>query len=350
MRAWDEERDFRELVARRPRDRRAARRGRARRRLRPRGHRPSRRHRLRAPRRARAQGGARACLTPPFTSAAARSASCTRSTTTACCSSRATASRRSTSSCRPRSPTRAACSPGSPAFWFARTQRPRARTTCSRCATDGRSTECRRLEMLPIECVVRGYLAGSGWKDYLATGAVCGHALPAGLRESEQLPEPIFTPATKAQTGPRREHRPRRGRRARRRGALRRGRADRRSSSTASSRSTRAARGIILADTKLEFGVDDDGPARARRRGVHARLVALLAGRRVRARRRAAVVRQAVRARLLRDARLGQDRTPGPSCPDDVVAGTRGRYVEAFERLTGIALRRVPRRPEVVLG
>src|SRR3984893_3356428 len=66
---------------------------------------------------------------------------------------------------------------------------------------DGRSMECRRLEMLPIECVVRGYLAGSGWKDYQASGEVCGHRLPEGLRESDQLPEPIFTPATKAQEG-----------------------------------------------------------------------------------------------------------------------------------------------------
>ena len=60
---------------------------------------------------------------------------------------------------------------------------------------------CRRLEMLPIECVVRGYLAGSGWKDYRETGAVCGHVLPAGLAESARLPEPIFTPATKASEG-----------------------------------------------------------------------------------------------------------------------------------------------------
>ena len=66
---------------------------------------------------------------------------------------------------------------------------------------DGRSMECRRLEMLPIECVVRGYLAGSGWKDYRASGEVCGHRLPEGLRESDKLPQPIFTPATKAQTG-----------------------------------------------------------------------------------------------------------------------------------------------------
>src|ERR687884_699274 len=85
-------------------------------------------------------------------------------------------------------------------FWFART-----REICPNhllaLRPDGRSTECRRLEMLPIECVVRGYLSGSGWKDYLRTGSVCGHALPDDLRESERLPEPIFTPATKAQTG-----------------------------------------------------------------------------------------------------------------------------------------------------
>src|ERR1700758_477036 len=85
-------------------------------------------------------------------------------------------------------------------FWFART-----RDICANhlhaLHEDGRSTECRRLEMLPIECVVRGYLSGSGWKDYRASSAVCGHVLPAGLTESAQLPEPIFTPATKATTG-----------------------------------------------------------------------------------------------------------------------------------------------------
>src|SRR5213593_4677299 len=89
---------------------------------------------------------------------------------------------------------------GLAAFWLART-----RHLCPNhllaVREDGRSTECRRLEMLPIECVVRGYLSGSGWKDYLTTGQVCGHALPAGLAESERLPEPIFTPATKATTG-----------------------------------------------------------------------------------------------------------------------------------------------------
>src|SRR5437667_7761082 len=85
-------------------------------------------------------------------------------------------------------------------FWFARTRELVANHLLG-LRDDGRSTECRRLEMLPIECVVRGYITGSGWKDYLATGSVSGHALPEGLRESEKLPEAIFTPSTKAQSG-----------------------------------------------------------------------------------------------------------------------------------------------------
>ncbi|MER3426455.1 MAG: hypothetical protein C4299_04810 [Thermoleophilia bacterium] len=89
---------------------------------------------------------------------------------------------------------------GLSAFWFART-----RHICDNhllsLRPDGRSMECRRLDMLPLECVVRGYLAGSGWKDYLATGSVCGIELPPGLPESERLPQPIFTPATKAKEG-----------------------------------------------------------------------------------------------------------------------------------------------------
>src|SRR5437764_3941925 len=76
---------------------------------------------------------------------------------------------------------------GLSAFWFARTAAIVPNHLLS-LRPDGRSTECRRLEMLPIECVVRGYLAGSGWKDYLASGAICGHLLPAGLAESERLP------------------------------------------------------------------------------------------------------------------------------------------------------------------
>src|SRR6201985_2281376 len=66
---------------------------------------------------------------------------------------------------------------------------------------DGRSMECRKLQMLPVEVIVRGYITGSGWKDYQATGEVSGHKLPEGLRESDQLPEPLFTPSTKAEVG-----------------------------------------------------------------------------------------------------------------------------------------------------
>ena len=89
---------------------------------------------------------------------------------------------------------------GLSAFWFTRT-RELVPNHLLALRPDGRSTECRKLEMLPLECVVRGYLAGSGWKDYRATGAVCGHELPEGLVESAQLPEPIFTPSTKALEG-----------------------------------------------------------------------------------------------------------------------------------------------------
>src|SRR4051812_6711975 len=89
---------------------------------------------------------------------------------------------------------------GLSAFWFSRT-RELCQNHLLAIAADGRSLECRRLEMLPLECVVRGYLAGSGWKDYRRSGSTSGHTLPAGLAESQQLPEPIFTPSTKALEG-----------------------------------------------------------------------------------------------------------------------------------------------------
>ena len=89
---------------------------------------------------------------------------------------------------------------GLSAFWFART-RLIVPNHLLALRPDGRSMEVSRLAMLPIECVVRGYLAGSGWKDYAGTGSTSGHTLPAGLAESQRLPEPIFTPATKAKEG-----------------------------------------------------------------------------------------------------------------------------------------------------
>src|SRR2546423_14055974 len=89
---------------------------------------------------------------------------------------------------------------GLSAFWFARTQSIVPNHLLG-LRDDGRSSECRRLEMLPLECVVRGYITGSGWKDYQAAGVISGHVLPEGLQESEQLPHPIFTPSTKALEG-----------------------------------------------------------------------------------------------------------------------------------------------------
>jgi phosphoribosylaminoimidazole-succinocarboxamide synthase len=213
---------------------------------------------------------------------------------------------------------------------------------------DGRSTECRRLEMLPIECVVRGYLAGSGWKDYLATGEVCGHRLPPGLVESDRLPEPMFTPATKAQTG----HDENIDREAAVAlvGEDRFDAAERLTLELYGFASERALeRGIILADTKLEFGVDREGrlvladeaftpdssrfwPADEYTPGG---------------------AQPSFDKQFVRDycESLGWDKSyPGPELPADVVEGTRGRYVDAFERLTGIEFAQYLADPGVVLG
>ena len=172
---------------------------------------------------------------------------------------------------------------------------------------DGRSMECRRLEMLPIECVVRGYLAGSGWKDYQATGSTSGHALPEGLRESDRLPQPIFTPATKAQTG--HDENISRDQAAELVGAERLAEVERIAIALYTFAAEHAlASGIIIADTKFELGIDSEGHPRPRRRGADARLVPLLAGGYVRAGPRPGQLRQAVRPRLLRDDELEQDR------------------------------------------
>src|SRR6476620_9872906 len=142
-------------------------------------------------------------------------------------------------------------------FWFARTSGVIPNHLLE-LRDDGRSTECRRLEMLPIECVVRGYLAGSGWKDYTTTGAVCGHALPAGLTESAELPEPIFTPATKAETG--HDENIDREQAAELVGAERFAEVERVSIALYRHAADHARqRGIIIADTKFEFGLDDEG-------------------------------------------------------------------------------------------
>ncbi|HEX2586743.1 MAG TPA: phosphoribosylaminoimidazolesuccinocarboxamide synthase [Gaiellales bacterium] len=198
----------------------------------------------------------------------------------------------------------------------------------------GRSMYVRRLTMMPIECVVRGYLAGSGWKDYQATGSVCGHRLPPGLREADRLPEPIFTPATKSTSGhdinidaptarllvgddARYEK-------------LEQLSLDLYEFASGVARD----RGIIIADTKFEFGMDMTGD--------------LVLGDEVLTpdssrfwpadeydpgRPQPSFDKQFLRDWL--EASGWDKRPPAPELPDDVVSGTRERYAEAYQRLTG---------------
>jgi phosphoribosylaminoimidazole-succinocarboxamide synthase len=236
---------------------------------------------------------------------------------------------------------------GLSAFWFARTSELVPNHLLG-LRDDGRSLECRRLEMLPIECVVRGYLSGSGWRDYERTGMVCGHVLPAGLTESARLSRPIVTPATKAQTG----H-------------------DENIDAAAAAElvggdlydeveaaalmlyrfaaAHAEARGILVADTKFEFGLGADGtlvladealtpdssrfwPAEGYAAGAP---------------------QPSYDKQFVRDycEQVGWDKTaPGPDLPPEIVAGTRARYVEAFERLTGIEFEAYLADPQVVLG
>ncbi|HEY4347010.1 MAG TPA: phosphoribosylaminoimidazolesuccinocarboxamide synthase [Gaiellaceae bacterium] len=213
---------------------------------------------------------------------------------------------------------------------------------------DGRSTECRRLEMLPIECVVRGYLAGSGWKDYLATGEVCGHSLPAGLTESARLPEPIFTPATKAQTG--HDENIDRAAAIELVGEARFDEVEQLTLELYRHVSEHAAaRGIILADTKLEFGVDSEG-----RLILADEAFTPDSSRFWPADEYAAGGPQpSFDKQFVRDycETLGWGKSaPGPALPTDVVNGTRARYIEAFERLTELSFDDYLADPEVVLG
>jgi phosphoribosylaminoimidazole-succinocarboxamide synthase len=189
--------------------------------------------------------------------------------------------------------------------------------------------------MLPIECVVRGYLAGSGWKDYRASGAVCGHGLPDGLRESDRLPQPLFTPSTKATEG----HDVNIDRSA---GVLLLGDADRYDTLERVSLDIYEAaaayaleRGIIIADTKMEFGLDPFT-------GELVLADELLTPDSSRfwpadeyepGRAQASYDKQYVRDWL--ETQDWDKTPPGPELPEDIVAGTRGRYVEAYEKITG---------------
>ena len=235
---------------------------------------------------------------------------------------------------------------GLSAFWFART-RDIVPNHLLAVREDGRSLECRRLEMLPVEVVVRGYLAGSGWGDYRATGAVCGHALPAGLVESCRLPEPIVTPATKASSG--HDLNIDEAAAGELCGAERYATA--RHAALALYRFAAAhaeARGIVVADTKFEFGVDRDGVVTLADEALTPD-----SSRFWPADRYAPGAQQpSFDKQFVRDwcEQTGWDKTaPGPELPDEVVEGTRARYAEAFERLTGIPFDRYVAEPAVVL-
>jgi phosphoribosylaminoimidazole-succinocarboxamide synthase len=224
-------------------------------------------------------------------------------------------------------------------FWFEKTDQIVANHMIS--ATDGvpeevrgRALVVRKLRMLPVECVVRGYITGSGWKDYQATGTVSGIALPRGLRESEQLGEPIFTPSTKADVG----HDETIdfdqaielvGDRA----LMERVRDVSIALYSFAAEHARE-RGVILADTKFELGLDDDDQ--------------LVVGDEVltpdSSRYWPADTYEVGRGQPSFDKQYVRDwaagsgwdkRPPAPEIPGDVVAGTRARYVEAYELITG---------------
>jgi phosphoribosylaminoimidazole-succinocarboxamide synthase len=224
-------------------------------------------------------------------------------------------------------------------FWFQRTRDIVANHLIS--AQDGVPAEARgrglvvrRLQMLPVECVVRGYITGSGWKDYQATGSVSGIELPEGLRESERLPEPIFTPSTKALEG--HDEAIDFDRSAELVG-------DRQLMKRVADVSLRLysfaadhalQNGVILADTKFEFGLDEDGelvvadevltPDSSRYWPADGYEVG---------RSQPSFDKQYVRDWA--SASGWDKKPPAPAIPDDVVAGTRERYVEAYERITG---------------
>ena len=203
----------------------------------------------------------------------------------------------------------------------------------------GRSMLVTRTEPLPIECVARGYLSGSGWKDYQATGEVCGHRLPVGLKESDRLPHPIFTPATKAETG----HDINISE-AEAAGIVGTELFERVRDLTLRLYAEGAAHaescGIIVADTKFEFGLLPGDP-----RPAHERVVLIDEALTPDSSRfwprdayRPGGPQPSFDKQFVRDylERIRWNKQPPvPSLPDDVVEKTREKYVEAFRRLTG---------------
>ena len=236
---------------------------------------------------------------------------------------------------------------GLSAFWFART-REIVPNHLLALRPDGRSMECHRLEMLPIECVVRGYLSGSGWKDYRTTGAVCGHELPEGLLESARLPEPIFTPATKAHEG--HDENITREQAGELVGRELFDEAERVSLALYRFAADYAAeRGILIADTKFELGIDADGQLTLGDEALTPDSSRFWPADQY----AAGGSQPSYDKQFVRDfcEAAGWDKEPpAPELPAEVVEGTRARYVEAFERVTGISFDKYLSDPESVLG
>ena len=201
----------------------------------------------------------------------------------------------------------------------------------------GRALVVKRLKPLPIEAVVRGYIIGGGWKDYLATGAVCGIALPAGLQQAAKLPQPIFTPSTKAELGTHDENIDFAKCEALVGPALAAQVRDTAIRLYSEARDYAAGRGIIIADTKFEFGLDAAGtlhiidealtpdssrfwPADSYRDGISP----------------PSYDKQYVRDYL--ETLDWNKQAPGPKLPAEVAERTGAKYVEAYERLTGKSL------------
>jgi phosphoribosylaminoimidazole-succinocarboxamide synthase len=199
----------------------------------------------------------------------------------------------------------------------------------------GRAMLVRRTDPFPIECVVRGYIVGSGWKDYQKTGAICGIPLPAGLRESDKLPEPIFTPSTKATTG---HDENISFEEAAKRIGLPLAERLRDTSITLYKRAAEhaATRGIIIADTKFEFGMRgneliwiDEALTPDSSRFWPADQYAPGSA-------QPSFDKQFVRDYL---ERIGWNKQPpAPELPADVVSGTAQKYRDAYQRITGHAL------------
>jgi len=198
----------------------------------------------------------------------------------------------------------------------------------------GRALVTRRLKMVPLECIVRGYLAGSGWKDYLATGKVAGIALPEGLRESDQLPTPIFTPSTKPDLGHDETVDMDQALEIVGDDALLEQLRELSTQLYVRAAAHALTRGVILADTKFEFGIDSDGMLR-----VADEVLTPDSSRFWPAddyepgRGQASFDKQYVRDWA---AGSGWDKNPpAPAIPDEIAAGTRERYLDAYERITG---------------